>query len=283
MPGVTSRARIHQHPEVVDTGGPCRQRRKPRGMARFVVAAIALTGAGTPATFGESQFAPSQTNHNFRSVCSFDSRTLPDMHISLLEHLPSTLLQASPSRDLMKGQMLYRRGERATGVFLVEQGRLRLYSVDAEGRDVPLYVIRHGECVSEAALFADTYCGNVMAEVRSRVRCFPKERLLDALHNDPELSSRYMSEMARRFNSLRVRLELRNLKSARERILQYLITSAPGSGDSLLIDRPLKSIADDLGLTPESLYRAFADLASSGKLTRTRKMIVLHRGAIGAA
>jgi CRP-like cAMP-binding protein len=201
------------------------------------------------------------------------------MYISLVEHLPVDLVESSPRRDLMPDEVLYRRGETATSVYLVEQGRLRLFSFDTEGHSVPLYVVRPGECVSEAALFADTYCGDVRAEVRSRVHCFRKERLLEAFRRNPELSQRYMMEMARRFNSLRVRLELRNLRSARERVLQYLIASAPAGTDSFFIERPLKSIADDLGLAPESFYRTFTQLISEGLITRSKRLITLQRDA----
>jgi CRP-like cAMP-binding protein len=199
------------------------------------------------------------------------------MYVSLVSWLPADLNEFSTTCDLMQGQVLYRRGEEALNVYLVEQGRLRLYSLDAEGRSVPLYVVRPNECVSEAALFADVYCGTVKAEIRSRVRGFPKHRLLEALRKNPELSERYMAEMARRFNSLRVRLELRNLRSARERVLQYLIAAAPVGGDTVLIDRPLKSVADDLGLSPESFYRALAVLASERLLSRNKRSVRLHR------
>lgn len=198
------------------------------------------------------------------------------MFATLLEHLPPVLLESSLRHNLKQDELLYRHGERAACVYLLEYGRLRMFSVDSEGRSVPLYVVRPGECVSEAALFSEIVCGNVAAEVRSRVRCFQKGPLLEMLGNNPELSLRYMMEMAQRFNDLRVRLELRNLRSARQRVLQYLITSAPVGKCDIIVDRPLKSIADDLGLTPESFYRTLAQLASERVVTRTKKLIILH-------
>lgn len=194
----------------------------------------------------------------------------------LLPELKRQALQLSLTityRNLDAGELLYHRGDRASAMFFVEKGRLHLVAYTSEGRLVPLYVVRPGECVAEAALFADSYCGDVVAEVDSRVAVFPKEEFVRALHQNLTLSDEFMARLTRRFNWLRVRLELRNLQSARERILQYLEITVPSGQNTVWIDRPLKSIADDLGLTHESFYRTLALLVKEGILTRRKGLI----------
>jgi CRP/FNR family transcriptional regulator, dissimilatory nitrate respiration regulator len=189
------------------------------------------------------------------------------------ERIPPDLAATVRHRDLAAGEVLYHRGDQAIAIFAVERGRLQLFSYTSEGKTVPLYVIRSGECVAEAALFADTYCGDVVAEVPSRVAIFPKEPLLQTFHRQPALSDEFMALLTRRFNLLRVRLELRNLHSARERILQYLkLTTAPDQ-TSVLLDRPLKSIAEDLGLSHESFYRTLGQLVKEGTISRQKGWI----------
>ncbi len=105
---------------------------------------------------------------------------------------------------------------------------------------------------------------------------FPKGPLLTAFHEHPMLAAEFMALLAKRFNMLRIRLELRNLQSARERVLQYLhMTASPGKA-TVVIDRPLKSIADDLGLTHESFYRTLAQLATEGIITRKKGSIAFR-------
>ena len=195
------------------------------------------------------------------------------LFLSHSDRLPAALIQASWVQELQADEVLYRRGEPVKQIYVVERGRLHLCSHDPAGRAVPLYTIRLGECVSEAAIFAAHYCGDVVSEVRSRVRGFPKAALQDALRRDPELAQQYMTQMGRRFNELRLRLELRSLRSARERILQYLAASAGPGVTSVLIDRPLKSIADDLGLTHESFYRTLSQLVNEGTVGRRQRLI----------
>jgi len=190
--------------------------------------------------------------------------------------LPAALQAAVTHRQLAARQTLYHRGDEAVAVFAVEQGRLELFSSTSEGKRVPLYSIRAGECVSEAALFAERYCGDVVAEIPSTVSVFPKQALLTTFQHFPRLSEEFMELLTRRFNMLRVRLELRNLQSARERVLQYLqIAAAPGQ-NAVAIDRPLKSIADDLGLTHESFYRTLAELVKEGAITRSKGSIAVR-------
>ena len=198
------------------------------------------------------------------------------------ERLPSSLRAATAHRELNAGELLYRRGDEVTAIFVVKRGRLRLHSYTSEGKPVPLYTIRPGECVSEAALYATNYCGDVIAEVASRVAIFSKKAVLDAFHENPFLSDEFGVLMTRRYNLLRIRLELRNLQSASERILQYLQATIPPGEDTIKIDRPLKSIADDIGLTHESFYRTLTKLVKDGAISRRKGSLQLRDPRAGS-
>lgn len=185
--------------------------------------------------------------------------------------LPVSLASVIRSRDLARGDTLYRRGERAEAVFAVVYGRLQLFTSTPEGKKVPLYIVHAGECVSETSLFEEFYSCDVIAETDSRLQLFPKKALEAALRENPTLASEYMLLQARRCVALRRTLELRSLRSARDRIIQYLQTPGTNGGSiQLRLDRPLKNIADDLGLTHESFYRTLARLTEEGVVTRTR-------------
>jgi CRP-like cAMP-binding protein len=192
------------------------------------------------------------------------------------DKLPAELLALVKHRNLAVGERLYYRGDRALAVFAVEKGRLHLLSQSSDGRPVTIYVARAGECVSEAALFSDHYCSDVVAETASRVAAFPKMTLLEVLRRRPDLSEEFMAMLAKRFNEVRVRLELRNLQSARERVVQYLSLAVSPGNDELHLDRPLKYIAEDLGLAPESFYRMLAQLSRDGSITRKGRSIWIN-------
>jgi len=53
------------------------------------------------------------------------------------------------------------------------------------------------------------------------------------------------------------------------------VTAVPGQS-SVKLDRPLKSIADDLGLTHESFYRTLAQLVREGAISREKSVIAFR-------
>jgi len=196
------------------------------------------------------------------------------LFLAHLKRLPEGLVATSSVRDLAPNEFLYHRGDPATAVHVVINGRVRLLCVSSEGKQVPLYVARSGECVSEHCLFAETYCSDVIAEVRSQVRAFPQDALRSTLLEYPKLIAEFMSLQTQRFNRIRLSLELRSLRSARERIRQYLGLASSSSG-TVRLDRPLKYIAEDLGLAYETFYRTLGQLVDEGVVIRTARTLHL--------
>jgi CRP/FNR family transcriptional regulator, dissimilatory nitrate respiration regulator len=70
--------------------------------------------------------------------------------------------------------------------------------------------------------------------------------------------------------------ELRNIRSADDRVLQHLHLSVSKDG-AVVFDRPLLEVAEDLGLTHEAYYRALATLTRAGAIKRVGRTIRLMR------
>jgi len=74
---------------------------------------------------------------------------------------------------------------------------------------------------------------------------------------------------------------LRNIRSARDRVLQYLRLRSGIDGGSVAIEGHLQDIAAEIGMTREALYRALAALEAEGHLARTKTAILLKKsGAV---
>ena len=72
-------------------------------------------------------------------------------------------------------------------------------------------------------------------------------------------------------------MELRNIRSARDRVLQYLRLRAGIGGRSIAVEGQLQDIAAEIGMTRETLYRTLAALQAEGRLTRTDTAILLTK------
>lgn len=108
------------------------------------------------------------------------------------------------------------------------------------------------------------------------MRVYPKEKVTEALRNDPALAEAFMARFAGQLQELRARMELRNIRSARERVLQYLRLRA-GQGHSIAIEGQLQDIAAEIGMTREALYRMLAGLEAEGMVSRDGAVITLER------
>ena len=122
---------------------------------------------------------------------------------------------------------------------------------------------------------ADAYHCDGVAEAPSEVISVPKADLLAALEADPQAALSLARALAAQVWDLRARLELRNIRSAPERVLAWLRLRVTGTSPDIMLDRPWTEIAAEIGLTHEAIYRALAKLERGGRLSRAEGRIVL--------
>jgi len=187
----------------------------------------------------------------------------------------SGLLAHAPIRTVEAGAHLFHQGDPATAIYFIEEGRLRLERTTTTGTTIVLHNARPGEFLAEAALFSDAYHCNAVAMERSRVRVYEKSAALVGL--EPASAGReLLAFMAAQLQRLRARLELRNVRSAKERVMLFLEARADPAGE-IGLHGELQEIAEDLGLTREALYRALAALSAEGRIERSPGRIALQR------
>jgi CRP-like cAMP-binding protein len=194
-----------------------------------------------------------------------------------LDLLPATIRDRTRVRELASGETLFRQGDKTYALFEIERGRVRLLRHTAASHVVVLHTGRPGELLAEAALFAATYHCDAVAAVASRVRVYPKRELLAAFRAEPLVGERFMAVLAREIHALRARLEERNIRSARERVLHHVALNAGADGRTMPLEGTLLDLAAEIGLTPEALYRTLAALENEGAIRRTGSGIVLRK------
>jgi len=189
----------------------------------------------------------------------------------------------SRERDLEDGQTLFRAGQRTIGLYLVLSGRVRLARVDRSGRETALFSADGGDMIAEASLFSSVYHCDAIASTAAKVRLYPKDAVLAAFKKNPDAARAFMARLAHQVMDLRTRMELRNIKSAHDRVRHYLALHVGADGATVAVNGTLKELAAELGLTHEALYRTLARMAAKGEIKRFDGKIVRTRSAIQAA
>jgi CRP-like cAMP-binding protein len=194
----------------------------------------------------------------------------------LLRTVPTARIR---KRAVARGEAVFRQGDVAAAVFLVERGRVRLARALLDGTSVTLHVAEAGESFAEASLTAARYHCDAIAEVRSIVLCLPKRGLLSALAADPAESLALAGALAGQVRDLRSMLELRNIRSAPARVLTWLRLHASGKPPVVSPRRSWTLIADELGLSREAAYRGLASLERQGRIKRLGNAVQLPNPA----
>ncbi|MEM8720412.1 MAG: Crp/Fnr family transcriptional regulator [Cyanobacteria bacterium P01_G01_bin.39] len=191
------------------------------------------------------------------------------------EKLPAAIQNHVTYEDIGSGQILFQQEEATKSIYFLIEGKLRLISLTQE-RIINYYFIQPGESVAEIALFADNYFCTAIADLPSRLAVIDKEVVSQALVDYPDFANLYMNQLTYRFKTVKTLLNLRSIRSARERLLQYLTRQVEPSSQTLILQRSLKDIALELGLSAETLSRTLSSLQKDGVITRKQRSITLN-------
>lgn len=188
-----------------------------------------------------------------------------DLPGGLVELLPPELHPACERAGYAKGDLLFKTGHKPAWMFFVLHGEVLLERPGLHGEPVILQRTRHG-FVGEASLQSERYhCdGRVMAP--SEITRIPAAAIRSALERDPAFASRWIGMLNREVRRLRLQCERLALHRVQDRLVHLLETE--GRAGRLPLASGLKSLAGELGVTHEALYRCVAGMEQQGLLRR---------------
>jgi CRP-like cAMP-binding protein len=131
-----------------------------------------------------------------------------------------------------------------------------------------------GDLFAEASIFSAHYHCDAIAMQDCEVIVYPKAELTSQLKQNAEMLWAFTAELAQQVRILRTRLEVRHVRAARERVLQFLRLRCDASG-FWQREGTLKQFAEEVGLTHEALYRALATLERNGSVKKERHTLQL--------
>jgi CRP-like cAMP-binding protein len=193
------------------------------------------------------------------------------------EWLPQNIEKLGREHSLARGEILFRKDDTAVGIYEVEQGQVRLFRFDETGQEIVLHAAGAGDLIAEASLFSNVYHCDAIATTDARVRLYPKEAVLAEFRLRPGAAEAFASRLAHELMALRTRLELRNIRSARQRVQNYLALNTGADGRTITLGGTVKDLASELGLTHEALYRTLRKLEAEGRIARGKDEIVLKK------
>ncbi len=179
-------------------------------------------------------------------------------------------------KSLAQGEFLFQKGAASTHLYTVLEGCVRMVRFTSTGDPIIMHTARSGDGLAEASLFFDTYHCDAEAVLPSTVACYDKKRIVAIIGASPQKSLACIAFFSRQVRSLRALLEVRSIRSARDRVLHYLMLQAAPENMTVRISGSIKDMAHDLAMAHETLYRILANLEKEGKISRDIGIIKIH-------
>lgn len=167
--------------------------------------------------------------------------------------------KAVAQKPFVKGEHLFHRDDPVRMLFLITHGCANLIRYQADGNGAVLQRSTSGTILAEASLFSDRYHCDAVAAAATEALLVPVPAVQKMLEHDLIFAREWMAHLSRELLSARKRAEIATLRTVNARLDAWLAWNDdvfPAKGD-------WRGLADEIGVSPEALYRELSRRRSS--------------------
>lgn len=187
------------------------------------------------------------------------------------EAVVQSVLASARLREFDRGSTIFMQGERASAIYIVAEGWVKLYRIAPNGAEAVVGVFTKGRSFGEAVAFRhDTYPVAAEAVTNCSVIRIEADAFLRLLRENPEVAIMMLSATYVHLQSLVMQVEALKAQTGAQRVAEFLLELAPCHEGACEVVLPYDKflIAGRLGMKPESLSRAFVRLREQGVTIR---------------
>jgi len=180
------------------------------------------------------------------------------------------------------GEVIFYQGEPGSTCHIIMQGRVRVFVVGEDGRELAVRILGSGEIIGEMALLEDLpRSASVEALEKTQTLELHRDVLLHCLRKSPALALSLLRDLSARLRHATEEAEKLALLTVAERLMRRLRQLAKWSGvpvpGGVRIVPPMtqQELAALIGTSRESVNRALVRLRRQGKVRLEGGWIVL--------
>ena len=178
-----------------------------------------------------------------------------------------TISAFSNLKRYRKGEILFLEGDNYKGFFILLKGSVKVYKISKRGKESVVHIVKPLNAFADIPLFeGGNYPVNAEAIEESLTILIPKDKFLELIKNQPEVSLKMLAGFAKRLKSLISQLQDISSREVPNRLAHYLLVEIKNSGTENLAEPfvkltiPKYTIAAYLGTITETLSRSFKKL-----------------------
>jgi CRP-like cAMP-binding protein len=192
-------------------------------------------------------------------------------------------LQRATSRALERKQVLFREGEPAAALFVVEAGRLKLTQLAADGQEVLVRFVGPGEtCAGVAVLEGSRYPVTAEAVEPARLRVWQREALRELCERFPRIQTNILRAIAGHLQESMERTRELATERVAQRVARTLLRLARQAGreveGGVLVSHPLsrQELAEMAGTTLYTVSRLLSQWKAEGIVEAGRQKVMVR-------
>jgi CRP/FNR family cyclic AMP-dependent transcriptional regulator len=182
-------------------------------------------------------------------------------------------------RAYPKNTIIVAEGDPGDSLYIVIEGRVKVFVSDENGKEAVLGVQGPGEYFGEMLLDEGPRSASVMTLEPSRFLVVPRQRFREFLAANPNFAVRMIEKLIHRVRVLTENVKSLALMDVYGRVARLLLELAEEhDGRRVIPDRlTQQEIANRVGASREMVSRILKDLSVGGYITQTPTALVIHK------
>src|SRR5688572_23735380 len=175
-------------------------------------------------------------------------------------------------RSYPKGTIVVTEGDLTDSLYVILEGRVKVFVSDNDGHEVVLLTQGAGEYFGELVLDEGPRSASIVTLVPSRFLIVPKSDFREFVLKNPAFALGIIEKLIGRVRSLTASVKSLALMDVYGRVARLLLELAEESNGGMVIAQRLtqQDIASRIGASREMVSRILKDLSTGGYLTQSR-------------
>lgn len=186
-------------------------------------------------------------------------------------------------KSFSRGNIILSQDEQGDSLFIIMKGRVKIFLMAEDGREVILSILRPGDFFGEMALIdGKPRSASALALEATELLILKRGDFVDEVRRVPEIALRIMTEMSGRLREADERIGSLSLLDVYGRVARVLLQLARSEGtpspEGILIESlpTHHEIASMVGSSRETVSRVLGDLSRRGYLTIIGRRATIH-------
>jgi len=183
------------------------------------------------------------------------------------------------TRKYPKGAVIVTQEDESHSMYLILEGRLRVYRSHEDGKEVRLGTLNTGDYFGELSLL-DTAprSASVMAQQPSVLAMLSRDHVFKCIDQHPALARVLLASLANRFRVLTIWMSDLASLDVYGRVARFLLDHAyEENGDLITEAMTQQEIAQHIGASREMVSRIFKELRAGGYISSRGRQTVIHQ------